>query len=78
MFVIVFECPIKLQNGLLYPRVEMEQRIHSGDEIEGNVMTSIDRSANKAESPKVISLIKLPFAKLQSYHFDKTFEKEHL
>ena len=25
--------PIRLPNGLLYPRVEVEQRTHSGDEI---------------------------------------------
>ena len=25
--------PIRLQNGLVYPRVEVEQRSHSGDEI---------------------------------------------
>ena len=28
------EQPIRLPNGLLYPRVEVEQRTHSGDEIE--------------------------------------------
>ena len=28
------EQPIILQNGLLYPREEVEQRTHSGDEIE--------------------------------------------
>ena len=27
------EQPIRLWNGLLYPRVEVEQRSHSGDEI---------------------------------------------
>ena len=27
------EQPIRLQNGLLYPRVEVEQQTHSGDEI---------------------------------------------
>ena len=27
------EQPIRLPNGLLYPRVEVEQRTHSGDEI---------------------------------------------
>ena len=28
------EQPIRLPNSLLYPRVEVEQRTHSGDEIE--------------------------------------------
>ena len=28
------EQPIRLPNGLLYPRVEVEQRTHSWDEIE--------------------------------------------
>ena len=28
------EQPIRLPNGLLYPRVEVEQRTHSGDEID--------------------------------------------
>ena len=28
------EQPIKLPNGFLYPRVEVEQRTHSGDEID--------------------------------------------
>ena len=27
------EQPIRMPNGLLYPRVEEEQRTHSGDEI---------------------------------------------
>ena len=27
------EHPIRLPNGLLYPRVEEEQRLHSGDDI---------------------------------------------
>ena len=27
------EQPIRLPNGLLYPRVELEQRAHSGDEV---------------------------------------------
>ena len=27
------EQPVRLQNGLLYPREEVEQRTHSGDEI---------------------------------------------
>ena len=27
------EQPIRLPNGLMYPRVEVEQRTHSGDEI---------------------------------------------
>ena len=31
------EQPIRLPNGLLYPRVEVEQRTHSGDEIEDSV-----------------------------------------
>ena len=31
------EQPIGLPNGLLYPRVEVEQRTHSGDEIEGRL-----------------------------------------
>ena len=30
MFAIVLEEPIKLQNGLQYPRVEVDQRTHSG------------------------------------------------
>ena len=30
MFAIVLEQPIELQNGLLYPREEVEQRSHSG------------------------------------------------
>ena len=31
------EQPIRLPNGLLYPRVEVEQRTHSGEEIVGEV-----------------------------------------
>ena len=30
------EQPIRLPNGLLYPRVEVEQRTHSGNEIVPN------------------------------------------
>ena len=29
------EQPIRLPNGFLYPRVEEDQRTHSGDEIDG-------------------------------------------
>ena len=31
------EQPIRLPNGLLYPRLEVEQRTHSGDEIGNNL-----------------------------------------
>ena len=31
------EQPIRLPNGLLYPRVEVEQQTHSGDEIGPNL-----------------------------------------
>ncbi len=33
MFATVFKEPINLQNGLLHPRVEVEQQTQSGDEI---------------------------------------------
>ena len=33
MFSVVAEWPVKLQDGLLYARVEVEQQTHSGDEI---------------------------------------------
>ena len=35
------EQPIRLPNGLLYPRVEVEQRTHSGDEIGKNYVKSV-------------------------------------
>ena len=37
MLAIAFEQPIKLQSGLLYPRVEAELKTHSGDEIYNSV-----------------------------------------
>ena len=33
MFSVVAEWPVKLQDGLLYARVEVKQQTHSGDEI---------------------------------------------
>ena len=33
MLATVFKLGLKLQSGLWYPRVEVEQRTHSGDEI---------------------------------------------
>ena len=37
--------PIKLPNGLLYPRVEVEQRTHSGDEV-GPICHELRRQFN--------------------------------
>ena len=37
------EQPIKLQNGFLYPRVQVEQRTHSGDEIEATVLHKLPK-----------------------------------
>ena len=35
------EHPIILQNGLLHPRVKVEQRTHSGDEIEDHPVFNV-------------------------------------
>ena len=45
------EQPIRLANGLLYPKVEVEQRTHSGDE---NGYTAVSQSAFTANSWVII------------------------
>ena len=42
------ELPIRLLNGLLYPRVEEEQRTHSGDEIGVSV---VNQREEKTKEP---------------------------
>lgn len=71
MFAIVFEQAIKWQNGLSYPRVEVDQRTHSGDKF-GNFVLAYPVLSMEIPILKIIFLEEdLIYSKCDYFFTDK-------